>query len=275
MNKQFYFGYIFLVILLLTDISAKAQSTASKNVSTFLLEAPQLDTVKKIWVYLPKSYKTSEKKYPVLYLQDGQNLFDAATSYVGEWKIDESLDSLQLDLIVIGIEHGNAKRIDELTPYAHPEYKGGQADKYLAFITETLMPKVDSLYRSNTSPSQTFIGGSSLGGLFAFYASLKNPDIFSKALVLSPSFWYSEEIFHFTENIEPENIKNSHFYFRAGEKESETMVPLMIEMKELLTSKLNNEVQINLDSIPDGEHNEALWAGLFPDSALWLLDLEK
>tara|TARA_R100000935_G_C2833963_1_gene166892 strand:+ start:1278 stop:2105 length:828 start_codon:yes stop_codon:yes gene_type:complete len=275
MNKQLYLGSIFLLILLLANVKVKAQSTTSKNVSTFLIESPQLDTLKKIWVYLPKSYKTSEIKYPVLYLQDGQNLFDASTSYVGEWKIDESLDSLQLDIIVIGIEHGNTKRIDELTPYAHPEYKGGQADSYLAFITETLIPKVDSLYKINNSSTHTFIGGSSLGGLFAFYASLKNPEIFGKALVFSPSFWYSEEIFHFTENIEAENIKNSYFYFRAGDKESETMVPLMKEMKALLTSKSIKEAQINLDSIPKGEHNEGLWAELFPDAALWLLGLEK
>lgn len=264
-----------LVFVLFFSNTNYAQHTASKNVSTFLIEAPELDTIKQIWVYLPKSYKTSQKEYPVLYLQDAQNLFDDATSFVGEWKIDESLDSLSLDLIVIGIEHGNDKRIDELTPYAHPEYKGGKADAYLQFITESLIPKVDSTFRVDRSPSQTFIGGSSLGGLFSFYASLKNPEVFGKALVFSPSFWYSKDIFSFAENLETSNISKQQFYFRAGEKESETMVPQMFDMEKLISTKLKNSSQINTESIPEGEHNEKLWAGLFPDAVLWLLDLDK
>lgn len=275
MNKQFYLGYIFLFILLLVEIPAKAQSSASKNVSTFLIESQQLDTIKKIWVYLPKTYKSNKENYPILYLQDAQNLFDISTSFVGEWKVDETLDSLGLDLIVIGIEHGNDKRIDELTPYPHPEYKGGHADAYLRFITETLKPKVDSLFRTKKTADKTYIGGSSLGGLFSFYASLKHPEIFGKAMVFSPSFWYSEDIFTYVESIESEGIEDLQFYFRAGEKESETMLPLMLKMKELLSSKLASDTQINIDFIPDGEHNEKLWAKSFPDATLWLLDLDQ
>ncbi len=260
-----------LIFILFFSNTSYPQHTDSKNVSTFLIEAPQLDTIKQIWVYLPESYKTSQKEYPVLYLQDAQNLFDAATSYVGEWKVDETLDSLSLDLIVIGIEHSNEKRIDELTPYPHPEHKGGKADDYLEFILQTLKPKVDSLYNTSTTAKNTFIGGSSLGGLFSYYATLKYPDVFGKALVFSPSFWYSEEIFELTKNIEATGLSNNQFYFRAGEKESETMVPLMCEMKELLSTKLNSAEHINIQSIPEGEHNEAMWATLFPDAALWLL----
>lgn len=275
MNKQFFLGYIFFNILLLITVPSKAQTSASKNVSIFLIEAPQLDTIKQIWVYLPKSYQSSQIEYPVLYLQDAQNLFDVSTSYVGEWRVDETLDSLALDIIVIGIEHGNEKRVDELTPYPHPEYKGGQADAYLQFITETLKPSVDSIYRTKITNDKTYIGGSSLGGLFSFYASLKHPEIFGKALVFSPSFWYSEDIFNYVEIIESEDIENLKFFFRAGEKESESMVPLMVKMKELIAPKLNSEAQLNIASIPGGEHNEALWAELFPEAALWLLDLDK
>lgn len=271
MNKQFYLGIRLLVIMFI-GLPALAQSSASKNVNTFTIDAKQLDTIKKIWVYLPESYTSSSKKYPVLYLQDAQNLFDASTSYVGEWKVDETLDSLKLDLIVIGIEHGNEKRIDELTPYPHPEYKGGKADAYLEFILNSLKPKVDSLYNTSTVAEDTFIGGSSLGGLFSYYATLKNPDIFGKAMVFSPSFWYSDDIFDLTERIEQKCLSKNQFYFRAGEKESETMVPLMLKMKELLSTKLDSDVQINIDSIPNGEHNEKLWAKSFPAAALWLLE---
>lgn len=274
MNRQF-LSICFLVIMLIICLPMTAQTTKTQNVSLFSIKSPQLDTIKQIWVYLPEEYKTSEKKYPVLYLQDAQNLFDDSTSYAGEWKVDEILDSLKLKLIVIGIEHGNEKRIDELTPYAHPEYKGGQADKYLDFILNSLKPRVDSLYRTSITAENTFIGGSSLGGLFSYYATLKHPEIFGKAIIFSPSFWFSEDIFDLTESLDSTSLSKNQFYFRTGEKESETMVPLMFKVKELLSSKLKSETQINIDSIPEGEHNEAFWSQLFPDAALWLMNSEK
>lgn len=248
-----------------------AQQTASKNVSTFTTEAPQLDTIRKIWIYLPESYSTSTSKYPVLYLQDAQNLFDKSTSYAGEWRVDEILDSLKLDLIVVGIEHGNEKRIDELTPFPNPKYHGGKANSYLNFLTQTLKPQIDSAYRTKSDKENTFVGGSSLGGLFSYYTLLKRPDLFSKALVFSPSFWFSDEIKPFTENIDSSELKQIEIYFRAGEDEDETMVPLMMEMENRLTEKGLKTDHFNLMSIPGGQHNEAAWSKLFPEAALWLL----
>ena len=114
------FAQFLLIFCLLFWFKIKAQSTASKQVTAFTIEAPQLDTLKTIWVYLPKNYKNSKKAYPVIYMHDAQNLFDDKTSYAGEWKVDEYLDTLtQNESIIIGIEHGNEKRIDELTPYKH------------------------------------------------------------------------------------------------------------------------------------------------------------
>lgn len=122
------FALIFTTLLFFTN-KVNSQSTASKQVSSFNIEAPQLNSHKKIWVYLPKSYKNSNKSYPIIYMHDAQNLFDAKTSYVGEWKIDEYLDSTNSkEVIIIGIEHGNEKRIDELTPYKNEKYGGGQGD---------------------------------------------------------------------------------------------------------------------------------------------------
>ena len=127
------------------------QSTASNQVSTFNIEAPQLNTTKKIWMYLPKNYNTSQKKYPVIYMHDAQNLFDAKTSYVGEWNVDEKLDSLNAQVIIVGIEHGNEKRMEELTPYKNAKYGGGNADNYLEFIVKTLKPAIDSKKQKKTS----------------------------------------------------------------------------------------------------------------------------
>ena len=164
------------------------ESTASKQVSSFNIEAPQLKTTKKIWLYLPKNYDAAKKKYPVIYMHDAQNLFDATTSYVGEWNVDEKLDSLNTQVIVVGIEHGNEKRIDELTPYKNAKYGGGNADNYLEFIVKTLIPEIDSKYRTKTNVRNTSIMGSSLGGLVSYYAVLKYPKVFGKARIFHHHF---------------------------------------------------------------------------------------
>jgi enterochelin esterase-like enzyme len=143
--------FFWLAVLLLLPVGVQSQSTASTQVTVFTLEAPQLQGQKKIWLYLPKDYATTSKKYPVLYMHDGQNLFDAKTSYVGEWNVDETLDSLNAQVIVVGIEHGNDKRIDELTPYKNEKYGGGKADVYLNFIVNTLKPYIDQKYRTKTN----------------------------------------------------------------------------------------------------------------------------
>lgn len=261
-----------ILILFSLCFSGNAQSTASRNVSTFIAESPQLNANRKIWVYLPSDYHKTQKDYPVLYLQDAQNLFDRSTSFSGEWRIDETLDSLQLELIVIGIAHGNEKRIEELTPFPHPEHHGGNAENYLKFLTETLKPDIDKRYRTKTDVSNTFIGGSSLGGLFSYFALLKDPEVFGKALVFSPSFWFSDKIVNFTDEIPGDKLYRIKLYFRAGEKESETMVPLMYDIKQQLLCKGLESNQINMETLPGGQHNETFWAGLFPQAALWLLE---
>ena len=178
-KKLLFLKSLFLLFSIFSLLPAVAQqSTASKQVSTFSIDAPQLKAIKKIWVYLPKDYDTSAKKYPVIYMHDAQNLFDATTSYVGEWNVDETLDSINAQVIVIGIEHGGDKRIDELTPFKNEKYGGGKADGYLDFIVKTLKPKIDSTYRTKTNAMNTAIFGSSLGGLVSFYDAIKYPEVF-------------------------------------------------------------------------------------------------
>ncbi len=249
--------------------SSIAQSTASSHVSTFLLEAPQLDKIKKIWVYTPENY-SEEKSYPVIYMHDAQNLFDAQTSYVGEWGVDEFLDSIKKpEVIVVGIEHGNEKRIDELTPFPNKKYGGGKGDAYLEFIRFTLKPHIDATYSTKPDLENTSIFGSSLGGLISFYAILKYPDIFGNAGIFSPSFWFSDTIYEFTKNS---NINpDARFYFMAGAKESEEMVPDINKMVDLLKQKGVSEDQIKIVVNPNGEHNESSWRIAFPEAFNWLI----
>lgn len=246
-----------------------AQSTASKQVTKFVIAAPQLDTLKTIWVYLPKNYENSEKRYPVVYMHDAQNLFDAETSYVGEWQVDEYMDSLtENESIIIGIEHGNEKRIDELTPFKHEKYGGGNGEAYLTFIKNTLKPHIDVTYRTKSDALNTTIFGSSLGGLISFYAAIKYPETFGKAGVFSPSFWFSEQIYDLVRSTEiPESSK---FYVLVGDEEGDNMVPDLQRMVALLKSKGVKEKQIEHHIIEGGKHNEAFWRVHFGNAYQWL-----
>ncbi|RTY89407.1 alpha/beta hydrolase [Flavobacterium sp. GSP27] len=250
------------------SVRTSKQRTASKQVSTFTIEAPQLQSTKKIWVYLPQNYATSKRKLSVIYMHDAQNLFDATTSYSGEWNIDEKLDSLKAPVIVIGVEHGNEKRIDELTPFKNEKYGGGKADRYLEFIVKTLKPHIDKTFRTKTDKKNTIIMGSSLGGLTSYYAVLKYPEIFGKAGVFSPSFWFTKDIYDLTEKSK--KIK-SKIYFLCGDNESEDMVTDLNKMEYLLNSNRCSCLNLNEKKIvKGGQHNEKLWRDGFVKAVLWL-----
>lgn len=261
----------FLLSFLLFSTPLFAQSTASPNVKIFSIPAPQLDTVRTIRLYLPESYSNSEKNYPVIYMHDAQNLFDKATSYVGEWKVDEYLDSLaSKEVIVVGIDHGGDKRIDELTPFPNEKYGGGKGAAYVDFIKNELKPYIDQHYRTLKDPANTTIFGSSLGGLISFYAVLKYPDTFGKAGVFSPSFWFSDKIYDFAEaaTVDP----STKFYFLAGTKEGEEVIPNLEKMLNLLRKKGLEKQNYKVKFVEGGEHNEALWSSAFPAAFEWLMN---
>ena len=261
-------GFFFFIMLLITSVSSAQESTASKNVSTFTIEAPQLKTTKKIWIYLPKDYSATAKKYSVIYMHDAQNVFDAKTSFSGEWNVDEKLDSLKAPVIVVGIEHGNEKRIDELTPFKNEKYGGGNADNYLDFIVKTLKPYIDKNYRTKPKAKNTIIMGSSLGGLVSYYAILKYPEVFGKAGVFSPAFWFSNDIYTLTEKAPKIKTK---IYFLCGDKESDDMVKDMTKMERLLDTKRCYCLHLTKSRIvKGGEHNEKLWRDGFVKAFLWL-----
>jgi predicted alpha/beta superfamily hydrolase len=260
---------IFLIIFVFFMINSETYSQASTQVSSFVIEAPQLKTSRKIWVYLPKNYNKTKKKYPVIYMHDGQNLFDSKTAFAGEWNIDETLDSIAAQVIVIGIENGGDKRMDELTPFKNTKYGGGNADLYLDFMVKTLKPYVDKNYR--TKNNKTSILGSSLGGLFSFYAAIKHPEIFEKVGCFSPSFWFNRnEIFDLTEQTKPYKTK---IYFLCGDTEGDDdMIKDLNRMENVINSKRCECKKLNKKTIvKDGKHNEKLWREGFKKAYLWLL----
>ena len=261
---------LLFAFLLFFCYSFSQESTASERVSTFTIAAPQLKVTKKIWVYLPKDYAKGNQKYPVIYMHDGQNLFDAKTSYVGEWNIDETLDSINAQVIVIGIEHGNEKRMEELTPFKNEKYGGGNADNYLDFIVSTLKPYVDSTYRTKVNAKNTALFGSSLGGLVSFYGALKHPEVFGKVGCFSPSFWFNrKEIFELMEQTKTFKTK---IYFLCGDNEGdEDMVRDLNAMEYLVnTKRCECKMQNKKIIIKNGQHNEKLWREGFKKAYLWL-----
>lgn len=260
----------FFRLLLFFFFFTITKTVAQKRFSTFEIDAPQLKTKKKIWVYLPLNYEKSTKKYPVIYMHDAQNLFDAAASYAGEWNIDETLDSIKAKVIIIGVEHGNEKRIDELTPYKNEKHGGGNANAYLEFIVKTLKPHVDTKYRTKTNAKNTGIFGSSLGGLVSFYAALQYPEVFGKVGCFSPAFWINKkEIFQKLVDTPKFNTK---IYLLCGDKEDDgAMVSDMKEMETLINSKRCECKKLNKSVIvKEGKHNEKLWRNAFAKAYLWL-----
>ena len=246
-------------------------STASKNVhiidTAFLI--PQLNRTRRILIYLPPDYTTSKKRFPVLYMHDGQNVFDHLTSFAGEWGVDETLDSISDhggEMIVVAIDHGGSKRINEYCPYDMEKFGKGEGDKYVDFLVKTLKPFVDKNYRTLKSKQNTFIAGSSMGGLISMYAVLKYPKLFGGAGVFSPAFWIGPEIF---DDIKAKGNKvNTKIYFYCGEQEGENMVPYtekaFSEMRKVSHSKMVCIIR------PDGKHSEWVWKEEFPLFYLWL-----
>jgi predicted alpha/beta superfamily hydrolase len=249
-------------------------STAAENVAVMDEDfyMPQLDRSRRIWIYLPPDYETSGKDYPVLYMHDGQNLFDSYTSYAGEWEVDETLNGLYDQgfsvPIVVGIDNGAEYRIDEYSPWPHVGYGGGDGDLYMEFIVETLKPYIDQNYRTLTGRDYTGIMGSSLGGFISHYGGLKYQDVFSKTGIFSPSYWFSDSVWSFTR--EAGRQSDMKLYLMCGGNEGPETVNNMLAMLDSLLAIGFQENEVSSKIIPGGQHNEALWREDFGEAYLWL-----
>jgi predicted alpha/beta superfamily hydrolase len=195
----------FLFILILpAQLIAQEQHTLTGEFRTHKgFHSRFLSADRDVLVYLPPGYDANKKqRYPVLYLHDGQNLFDGATSFIkgAEWRVDEAAQSLIQSkaiepVIIVGIYNAGKDRIDEYTPTADAKYKmGGKADLYGRMIVEELKPFIDSTYRTLRDAKNTGLGGSSLGGLVSLYLALKYPNVFGEAAVVSPSVWWDKKM---------------------------------------------------------------------------------
>ncbi len=239
-------------------------------------EMPQLGKKRRVGVLLPFDYYQNPKKtYPVLYLHDGQNLFEDDAPY-GTWGLDKRLSVMSEkgvgDLIVVAIDHGGAERINEFSPPTVTRTKFGESEgmQYVHFMTDTLKPYIDANYRSKSERNFTGIGGSSMGGLISIYAGLMRPDVYGKLMIFSPSLWLSPKIYF--ESIKFASPFDLKIYLYAGGKESENMVPSAKRLKGILERQGINgsTVQFKLSIDPRGRHNEQRWGVEFPKATKWL-----
>jgi predicted alpha/beta superfamily hydrolase len=214
-------------------------------------------------LYLPPSYaREPGKRYPVVYMHDGQNLFDDATSYAGEWGVDETLDEMAarsgFEAIVVGIDNGGEHRMRELNPFDHPRFGPGQGEAYLAFIADTLKPWIDSRYRTLADPAHTAIIGSSMGGLISDYAIRRHPAAFGRAGVLSPAYWTAEPAIYGYAATHP-LAPGAKAYFSAGGQEGDEMVPAAERLHAIAAAQRPEPGAVQLHVVPEGRHHESAW----------------
>lgn len=269
-------GVGLLLLSLVAAVCAAAPapaSTATRSVSVLTppLVMPGLGRERTVRLYLPPDYAASTKRYPVLYMHDGQNLFDDATAYAGEWGVDETLDSLAktrgLELIVVGVDNGGDKRMTELNPWDHARFGKGEGAQYMEFIVKVVKPMIDATYRTLPGRETTGIMGSSMGGLISHYAILQYPQVFSKAGIFSPAYWPGMAVFDMTASKPPAADARLALYMGGAEGDAVADYDRMLAQLKAHGHPTGNTWS---QFTPDAKHNEAAWRVKFGAAVQWL-----
>lgn len=267
---------LYLQILGWEDLNGNggSNSTAEANVTVmdddFYIS--QLMRTRRIWVYLPPDYATSGLNYPVLYMHDGQNVFDASTSFAGEWEVDETLNSLHANgdagVIVVAVDNGGTHRLDEYTPWVNATYGGGEGADYVDFLVADLKPYIDGNYRTLPGREHTGIMGSSLGGHISTYAGIEYQHVFSKIGALSPAYWINPEIYDHLSNTGRQ--QPMRIYQLGGSLEGASITTEMWAMDAALQAEGFGSTELLTVEHADGEHSEWYWAREFGAAYQWL-----
>jgi predicted alpha/beta superfamily hydrolase len=231
------------------------------------VHSPQLDNQRDLLVYLPPSYEAGDARYPVVYMHDGQNLFDPATSFAGEWAVDQTLEAASeqgLEVIIVAIPNMGPARSDEYSPFRDETVGGGQGgggrgELYLRFIVETVKPLVDSAFRTLPDRDTTGIAGSSMGGLISLYAFFRYRHIFGFAGVMSPSLWFADGAI--LDWVARQPYAGGRIYIDVGMKEGERTMRDVMRLRDLLEAKGYRNLH-DLMCVVDtaGDHSERAWA---------------
>jgi len=234
------------------------------------LYSPQLRNRRDLFVYLPPGYHRSANDYPVLYLHDGQNLFDPAISFAGEWGVDDAIVATGCEAIVVAIPNIDSVRLTEYSPFPDWECGGGRGEVYVDFLVETVKPIIDRAFRTRRDAVSTVIGGASMGGLISLYAQRARPDVFGCAAVMSPSLWFGREpLFAW---LADQGRRPGRVYLDIGTLEGDEMLEdarrlhaLMVRQGYRASVDLQYREQV-------AAHCEAAWAARFRSALPFLVN---
>jgi predicted alpha/beta superfamily hydrolase len=236
--------------------------------------SPQLFNSRDVYVYLPPSYGRGDYRFPVVYMQDGQNLFDPALSFAGSWRVDLAMTAaarLGFEAIVVGVANTGSGRLDEYGPWLEPSVgAGGVADLYVDFLLETLKPQIDDEFRTLPEPEQTGIAGSSMGGLVSLYGFFRAPHAFGFCAALSPALWFGQrKIFSWVRNAD---APRGRIYLDMGTHEGGHTLQDARRLRDTLVKKGYAEGE-DLRYVEDegARHHEAAWRRRFKKALPFLL----
>lgn len=272
------------------DYTARKKNSYHTVVGTLKIRervwSPQLHNKRDILVYLPPSYASSQRRYPVLYMHDGQNLFDQATSHAGEWHVDETMRQLSregIEAIVVGIPNAGGQRLAEYSPFPDVYHGPGRGQAYLEFVIQTVKAMVDADFRTLPGRQHTGIIGSSMGGLISLYAFFHCRETFGFAGVMSPSFWFANHaIFRY---VQEQEFVPGKIYLDAGTREyggdsndeealrrSRRYYAGVRRMKRILVRKGYRPIrELYMVEEKWAGHHEPAWARRLPDALRFLL----
>jgi predicted alpha/beta superfamily hydrolase len=230
-------------------------------------ESKILNSKRPITVYLPPGYEEHpEMRNPVLYMQDGQNLFESERAFAGQhWRLDSAADDAigrrtAEPMIIVGVDHAGTGRIDEYTPTRDERRRaGGKANDYSRMLIEELKPIIDARYRTRPEGEHTALGGSSLGGLLSLYLGLTHPDVFGRLAVMSPSVWWDGKAI--LKSVDRFNAtRRPRIWLDVGGKEGRDTLNDIRLLRDRLMAKGWGGSDLAYHEDHRGEHSETAWA---------------
>jgi predicted alpha/beta superfamily hydrolase len=238
------------------------------------VRSPQLHNRRDVLVALPPGWSESEERYPVVYMHDGQNLFDPATSANGDWGLVATLAEearAGRPAIVVGIPNIGPRRRHEYSPFRDTTHGGGGADRYLEFVVATVKPLIDATFPTRPGRAHTAIAGGSLAGLVSLYALYRLPDVFGAAAVLSPSLWFADRgVLGFV--AANAHRETGRLYVDAGTAEGDEVVADVERLRDLLVDAGRRDGQDFVCLLEEGAgHDEAAWGRRFRAALPFLL----
>jgi predicted alpha/beta superfamily hydrolase len=267
----------------------------ASRIASFTLTMPRPDREKRIWLYLPADYSPDgRQRFPVIYMQDGQDLFDAVRysggnpyideslnrqleqsyRWYGSWRLDRRLDELfaereGMGVIIAGVSSAETARTAEYSPWAWYGTANPEGDDYVEFLVRTLKPHVDAHYATARERDGTAIAGSSIGGLLALYAGLKHPDVFSGVAAFSPVLTrnvFGQRLIEFIEQRGKSHDMKIYVDLGSNEPGFGPIEPV----HEALRAVGFPDETLWFRHIPGGEHRVEDWGRRFPEALLWL-----